>query len=276
MDYLNEKELGKDRRYMRGNLLVRRRRTRKGILKLILFFLFLSIVIAGLAFGFKEGYLYFISSPEYDVMNIKIMGCNYSSCDELKSSIASILRTNIFTIDLEQLKKRLKENPWVEDAAIKKNLPSKIEIEIKEREPVALLLWKEEIYLIDRNAVPIDFLKPEYSKFDFPILIGAETDNLEESVLRIKRGIAMLETIRDARPSMMDMVSEINVCKGHYFQVRFTDGSPILYLDEETFDENIDHYLSIKDDIARQFDNVEYIDLRWKNRVVVKPISFIR
>ncbi len=279
IDHLTEFELRKDRRFMRseGNQLVRKRRKRRGILRIV-FSIFLCVfTAAAAAFALKEGYLHLITSMEYDVRTITITGCKHSSADELRSAISFIERRNIFTVDLEALKKTLKEkNRWIEDASMKKLLPSELVIEIKEREPVALFLLRGVIYLADRNAVPIDVMKPEYAQFDFPVLTGIEAGTEKESIKRIQRGIEMIEAIRQHRPSMIDMISEIDCTETDYVKAILTDGSPLLYLDSDTLAENIDNYLHIKEDIARQFGTIEYIDLRWKDRVIVKPQSFIR
>ncbi len=279
IDHFTEFELRKDRRFMRveGNQLVRKRRKRRGILKIGVS-IFLCLFTAGAAaFALKEGYLHLITSMEYDVRSITIIGCERSSPDELKDAISFIERRNIFTVNLETLKNRLKEGSrWVEDASIKKLLPSEIVIEIKERKPAALFLLHGTLYLTDRNAVPIDAMKPEYAEFDFPILTGIEARTEKESIKRIQRGIEMIEGIRQHRPSMIDMVSEINCAETDYVKVILTDGSPVIYLDSDTFAENIDHYLHIKEDIVRQFGTIEYIDLRWRDRVIVKPQSFVR
>jgi len=279
IEHMTELEFGKDRRYMRreGNILIRKRRTRKGILKVFLSILLFASIIGAVSFVLKEGYLYLISSSEYDVRSVKITGCKRTSEEELKTSVSFVLRRNIFTIDLEELKKALKEkNRWVENASMKKILPSEIEIGITEREPVALFLLHDTIRLVDGKAVPIDEMRPEYASFDLPILTGIEAKTDEDSVLKLKQGIGIIEEIGQNRPSMIDLISEINCSEEDFVKVILNDGSPVIYLDSETLAENIDNYLHIKDDIALLFDRIEYIDLRWKNRVVVKPLSYVR
>ena len=45
---------------------------------------------------------------------------------------------NLISIDKGEIKKRILVHPLVKDVEIKRNLPTTLEIEIKEREPIGL------------------------------------------------------------------------------------------------------------------------------------------
>jgi len=61
---------------------------------------------------------------------------------------------------------------WVADVALRRVLPSTIEVFVSERTPIGLCRIKNQLYLVDRTGVVIDEYGPEYAAFDLPIIDG--------------------------------------------------------------------------------------------------------
>lgn len=278
MDYITEIELGRDRRYMRGegNILVRKNRFKKGVVKYFSYLLIILCSLSLLIIAAKEVYLYLMTTTDLDVRHINISGHKVVSEETLRTSLSLLLKKNILSLDLDQWKKRLLKNPWIEEVSIKRNLPSTLLVEVKEREPVAFFLWKGKTYLVGASGTPIGEYQPELFEYDFPFVTGLEEKSIEQMLNKLRGGVELLEKMKKHEPSFLDLISEINVKEKNFIILGLRDAGPFLYLDLENLQNNLDHYLSIKEDIDRQFEKAEYIDLRWKDRVIIKPLTLSR
>jgi len=57
---------------------------------------------------------------------------------------------NIFSIDLKALQQRLQEHPWIKHAFISRKLPDELFIKVVEEKPIAMVSYKDQIYLVDQ------------------------------------------------------------------------------------------------------------------------------
>lgn len=278
MDYFTEIELGRDRRYMRGkgNIQVRKKRIKKGVVKWFLYLLYFLFALALLSFTARQVYVYLVTTPDLDVRHIDVSGNNVVSEETVRAVLDPISRKNILSLDLAKWEKLILQNRWIEDASIKRDLPSTILVEVKEREPVAFFLWKGKTYLVDAYGTPISSYQPDHSEYDFPFITGLEAGSTKETFFKLCRGVDTLEKIKKHNSFLWEMISEINVKDNNFSILGLRDGSPALYIDREDFQKNLDHYLSIKKDIGAHFDIAQFIDLRWKDRIIIKPLARVR
>jgi hypothetical protein len=55
--------------------------------------------------------------------------------------------------------------------------------------------------------------------------------------------------------------------------IRTVDPGPEILLDPVRVERNLNRYLELRREIARRADRLEYVDLRWRDRIAVKPAS---
>lgn len=67
----------------------------------------------------------------------------------------------LFGIDLKLLKTKLKKHPYIEDCVIVRRIPSLLEISLKEREGLAILIKENRGYLIDKQGVILGGILPQ-------------------------------------------------------------------------------------------------------------------
>jgi cell division protein FtsQ len=278
MNHITEIELGRDHRYMRGkgNIEVRNKRFKKGVVKWLLYLLLFIFALALLSFITKEVYLYLVTTPDLDVRHIDISGNEVVSEETLRASLDPVLRKNILSLDLGRWRERILQNAWIKEVSIKRDLPSTLLVEIKERAPAAFFLWEGKVYLVDAHGLPISSYQEKHSGYDFPFITGLEAASKEDTLQKLCLGIEILENIKKHNSVLWEMISEIHVNDESFFILGLRDGSPALYLDQKDFQKNLDHYFAIKKDIDTQFEKIEHIDLRWKDRVIVKPLEQAR
>ncbi len=278
MNHITEIGLGRDQRYMRGkgNIEVRKKRFKKGVVKCFLYLLLFIFALALLSFIAKEIYLYLVTTPDLDVRHIDISGNEVVSEESLKAFLAPVRRKNILSLDLNQWRERILQNAWIKEVSIKRDLPSTLLVEVTEREPIAFFLWKGKMYLVDASGLPIGSYQEKHAGYDFPFVIGLQAGSKEETLQKLRCGVEILEKIKKHNSVFWELISEIDVHDENFFILGLRDGSPALYLDQKYFLKNLDHYLCVKKDIDSQFEKIEHIDLRWENRVIVKPLENAR
>ena len=95
------------------------------------------------------------------------------SSGEVQALVDGLRGTSILTADLQAYRARLLESPWVADVALRRVLPSTIEVFVSERVPIGLSRLGQQLYLVDRSGTMIDEFGPRYAEFDLPIIDGA-------------------------------------------------------------------------------------------------------
>ena len=76
-----------------------------------------------------------------------------------------------------------------------------------------------------------------------------------------------------AHPELADQVAQVDVGRDDYLEVRLNDGSAPLRVDPQAFALNLDNYLAVRNYLAANYGAMEYVDLRWKDRITILPAA---
>ena len=171
---------------------------------------------------------------------------------------------------------RLLASSWVEEAHVRRILPSRIDIQVRERRPIGIGRLSNSLYLVDASGVVIDEYGPNYAELDLPIIDGlaarpsAGAGLVDEARARLAaRVISGLES----RPDLADRVSQIDVSDPHDAVV-ILEGDPVmLRLGEEAFADRIQEYLDIAPALRERVAEMDYVDLRFDERLYVRPVT---
>lgn len=79
---------------------------------------------------------------------------------------------NIWEVDLNSLREKLKSDSWIEEATITRILPSKIKISVKERKPKVIWLFKNKFYLVAENGFVIEKVSEDKLGLGYLLIIG--------------------------------------------------------------------------------------------------------
>ena len=113
-----------------------------------------------------------VSASTLQVRRIAVHGNVRLSAGEVQALVDGLRGTNILTANLGSYRRRLLESPWVADVALRRVLPSTVEVFVSERRPMGLCRLGSQLYLIDRTGMVIDEFGPQYAEFDLPIIDG--------------------------------------------------------------------------------------------------------
>jgi cell division protein FtsQ len=177
----------------------------------------LAIVAAGLGVAhFVKRHL--TTAPAFAIDAIDIQGLSRLSREELLSMAGLAAGQNIFAQSPEQLQSKLAQHPWVVAAEVQRELPSKLKVTVRERDPVALMVVEacapvpakseddpgcdeaSSLYLVSEDATMFKRLAGA-DPVDLPVITGltrprmASEPELAQRVLQLS--VALMRAYRD-------------------------------------------------------------------------------
>jgi cell division protein FtsQ len=215
-----------------------------------------------------------VSASTLQVRRITVHGNERLSAGEVQALVDGLRGASILTADLSAYRQRLLESPWVGDVALRRVLPSTIEVFVSERRPVGLCRLGAELYLIDRNGTLIDEFGPQYAEFDLPIIDGLvrspESGGATIDERRAELAARVIEAV-SVRKDIARRVSQIDVRDPHDAVVLLEDDSALLHLGEDRFLERLQAYVDLAPTLRERVPDIDYVDLRFDERVYVRP-----
>lgn len=208
------------------------------------------------------------------VRRIAVHGNVRVSSGEVQAIVDGLRGSSILTADLSTYRNRLMESPWVSDVALRRVLPSTIEVFVSERTPVGLCRLGTTLYLLDAGGTLIDEFGPQYAEFDLPIIDGlvrapsSGQPTIDEA--RAELAARVIESLAP-RKDIAGRISQIDVHDAHDAVVMVQDDPALLHLGDDKFLERLQSYVDLAPALREQVRDIDYVDLRFGERVYVRP-----
>jgi cell division protein FtsQ len=210
-----------------------------------------------------------------EINRIIVRGNERLSSAEVIGPIDGLRGENIVATDLQAWRDRLLAWPWVEDATLRRRLPSTIEVVVSERRPLGIARLGDDLYLVDAHAVVIGEYGARHADLDLPILDGLLTRR-ESAVVadadRVRVAAHVISAI-SARRELLQRLSQIDLADAHNVAVILRDDPAILYLGEDRFLERLESYVGLAATLRERVPEIDYVDLRFEDRIYVGPTS---
>lgn len=225
--------------------------------KLRLFIIVFSSFMAAifLIYGF-----YFLHRVDiFPIKEVSIQGeYEHVNAQALQNSILPFTQTSFFFLDLQGIKDKLLEQPWLLNAEVKKLWPGKLLVRLTEQKPVAV--WNNQSLL---NSSGVLFSPPAYTfPRNIPIFHapnGQETyvistyKHLSEQISVL--GLTITECVLTPRLS---------------WYLRLSNGLEVV-LGKDELDKRITRFIEVYPQVfANRIRDINYIDLRYSNGLAVK------
>jgi cell division protein FtsQ len=231
-------------------------------------------VIAVLGFGGWRFATLVADAHGLQIGHLTVRGQERLSAGEVLALVDGLRGQNILLVHLDPWRERLLASPWVEDATLRRVLPSTLEIVVHERRPMGVGRIGTALYLIDRRGVVVDEYGPAYADIDLPIIDGLSASPQDGDALvdtaRAEfagRVIASLAT----RPELAKRVSQIDVSDLHNAVVILDGDTALLRLGEAEFVERLQQYVELAPALRERLAGIDYVDLRFDERLYVRP-----
>jgi len=262
-----------DRRFRRAHVKPARKRRRwEGWLRtLVRSALILTVTV----YGIYRGTSVVAHARILQVDRIVVRGNGRLSNGEVLAVLNGLRGENLVWTDLDRWRRRLMASPWVRDAALRRSLPSTVEVDLSERQPVGIGRLKGELYLVDDRGIVIDQYGPQYADLDLPIIDGlgvaGDASSLTDQA-RAELAARILISVRE-RPEIARRVSQIDVTDVHNASVILNGDSAVVYVGEEAFVQRLQSYVGLASALRERVADIDYVDLRFDDRIYVRPVA---
>ncbi|MEA2236800.1 MAG: cell division protein FtsQ [Thermoanaerobaculia bacterium] len=200
----------------------------------------------------------------FAVKSIEITGVVHTPRAEIDAITRQYIGLNLFKIDIGGLRHDLRGLGWVKRIEAEKKLPDTLRIRIVERTPVALVAASGRIAYVDEEGMAFADLSPSVGDSDLPIITQASGADLQRSV-------ALLQALRARDPQIYSRISEVRPIAPHSFALFDRELGAFVYADDADLSEKWrDLYAVVRAEHFGEHD-IEYADLRFAGRIVVKP-----
>ena len=217
-----------------------------------------------------------LSAAALRIQHIAVKGNARLSEGEVRTLADGIRGTSILTADLAAFRRRLLESPWVADVALRRVLPSTVEVFVSERTPIGLCRIKNQLYLVDRGGTVIDEFGPQYATFDLPIIDGLVRAAASGRPAIDERRADFAARVLDAIAPRKDLerrISQIDVSDLHDAVVLIEGDAALLHLGEDRFLERLQSYLDVASALRDRVHDIDYVDLRFDDRLYVRSVA---
>lgn len=212
------------------------------------------------------GYSKVMASERLKVGHVDVRGSRFLSEGEVRELLGPAVGENILGLDIESLKARLRASPWVADATVRRTLPDTIQVEIRERVPLALAEL-DRLYLMDGDGALIDIYGPRTAGFDLPIVRGLKGIDDEARRDRARRAGALLRDLDELAAE----ISELEVEPGGDLRAVLRGAGEVLRLGAPPYRRRFLTFLGLRKDLEERCPWAEYFDLRFRDRIYAKP-----
>ncbi len=253
----------------------RRENSPRIITRVLIVGVFFFLVGGLLLLGVRQSMAFLTENPQYAVTAIEIPDPAFLTADEVGALSGARLGDNLLRLPIRDIRKKLLEHPNIREASVTRLLPSTLRIEIKEREPMALISIGKN-YLVDEEGAVLSW-NEKFAEKPVPLIEGLDmkskmADNKVQSdalrdalrILKMYQG-ALILTRMEIQKVKLDQED------GYLF---WTDKGVCLKMaagmDAQEIQEKLHQLLAVWDDLQKKGVAAETIDLRFTD-VVVTP-----
>ena len=259
-----------DRRFRRSEVRPGSRRAWRSVLRATLRWGVPSLLLAGGGLWLTSAAL---SSAAMKVDRIVVSGNQHLTLTEVETLLSGLRDENILRVDFEKYRRQLLDSPWVADVSLSRRLPSTITLQVTERVPMAIARHGQQLYLIDETGVIMDEFGAQYREFNLPIIDGLLRGRAGEVAAADPARVKLVRTFLAAITARADLrphLSQVDVSRERDVVVMLDEDTIWLHLGAEKFVERLSTYLELAPTLQEQFTEIDYVDLRFDERVYVK------
>jgi cell division protein FtsQ len=213
------------------------------------------LVLSAAVFGID----WLLRADSFPVRNVRFEGeFRHVTHAELASAVKDVVRRNFLTVDLDAVKEKVEELPWVRTASVRRHWPRDVAVQFTEQHPVAR--WGAEAWVNDEGRV-----------------IKVQADDLPADAPELSgpagTGSRVLEQFHLLRPRFQSIgqdIQRLTLTARHSWRIELVNGM-VLVLDREDPAPKVDRFVrSYSRTLAAVASGVRQVDLRYANGFAVQ------
>lgn len=230
-------------------------------------FLFFFL-LAAFFYAITKFYLFLITWKDLNVTKTQILCRRDFVAGDIRSLLDASKLGNLLLLDIAGLQTRIEGHRWVKEARLRKVFPSSLRIEIKEREPAAVLRIGQSHLLIDEEGAVLE----RYSgpvETSLPLLLDSS-----QFQTRYQEKLALAwECLKSLTAEQKAGVEALDLSRGGCVSLYLKGRPTQIMLGDNNFSQKLNFYNSDRDKLESHYGILEYVDLRFKGRIYLKPLD---
>ncbi len=202
----------------------------------------------------------------FRLKEIVFTGNEHLTDEELRSLAGLKGNENLITISSSRIFEKLIESPWIRFISVRKEFPDRLHILIREAEPFTLLDIKGRLFIIDDRGKMLQELKDTPIPF-LPVISGNPFGKREA----LSEALNLVSALKELGFIFEKDHIEVIAFKPQDIKVNL-DGV-LVKVGAGNYEEKLLRLLEMEEEIKKRKILVDYIDLRFANNAVVKPVK---
>jgi len=205
---------------------------------------------AALTCAFIYVYSYLLSAPYFAIRETSVRGLNELTEKDILTLAEIKPAQNLLAVNKKAIEKRVGDNPWVKNIYVGREMPDRLVLELKERQPLALFKSKNDFYLVDTEGSLFKKIN-QHDEVDLPVITGADKEEKRKqhyfySALDL---VKMLQGNR--KYSYLGTISEINIDELFGLSV-LTEKGLYLKLGTDGFEDKLGNLKAVMADLEKK------------------------
>ncbi len=235
-----------------------------------------TLLGALLVYGVLRGAGTLLDSDFFQLRAIHYTGVRNLDTEALDELIWKNFEGNLVWLDLVAVRELVESENWVETATVRRRLPDRLGIHVRERTPVAVAAIEGELKIVDSHGRVLDSHAPRYRELDGPIVVGLRNTALEnaqeENAVRMRVYLELLTQLNAADAAWSAQLSEIDVADPNHVAVIPIRPAIPVFLGAEEFARRYQTFrsqLPLLERLERQHGTIESVDVTLDDRIIV-------
>jgi len=227
----------------------------------------LGVALVGMCVAvFLSFRIYQASVRLFPLREVVCYGNLHLSETELRSMTGLNGGEGLFHISTKGISEKLLKSPWIKNVSIRKEFPHSVSIRIYESSPFAILEMKGRSFLVDEKGKMLEEMKGA-----IPFLPVIAADPFEDRQ-DFMEALHLARVLKDKKIATERGRVEIVAGKGPESISMVLDGV-LIKIGQGDYEQKLSRLFQLEGEIKKRAITVDYVDLRFANRVVVKPIN---
>jgi hypothetical protein len=235
----------------------------------------IALVLVGTAVGLWEGYRRFLRLPYFRVAEVRVEGNLQVAAADATAGLGLTSATSILEVDLAELSRRLRLNPWIKEAQVRRQLPVTLIIHVVERVPEAVFV-ADRRYLLSADGVILAELEGDDLP-TLPILRAATPRRVTpgERILssEMAQGLSVWRQFQLANAVQGERAHEIAMAADGSYVVTLGAQMPVIRLRAQELEEQFRRLGAALAAGGKALTEFVDVDLRFRDRVIFRPAS---
>lgn len=215
------------------------------------------------------------TSKSFAIENVDVAGNEQLTNAQVLRAAGLALGQNVFAVGPEQARANLLREPWIEAADVRRRLPGRFSITVRERHAVALLA-SGQLQLVSDEGVAFKALEGT-DPTDLPMISGLDPNlkTQDEQALSsaLLDAVALLHAYQDAGLSRREPISEIHVDNDRGLSLYVGSDAMYVRLGKGPFRQKLERMREVLTRLAKDKARAAYVYLdnqKRQDRVVAR------